>query len=81
MDNLLTIFESDLSEADKLAQSFDCITSMYIQHAEQEIELLRAFGDNDALIKEQIKTETMKHVRSIFNDCFIRSTGKKAWND
>ena len=81
MDDLLTMFNSDLSEVDKLAQSFSHITSLHIQHAEQEIELLRAIGDTDQLIKEQIKSETIKHVRNIFNDCFMRTTGKKAWND
>ena len=81
MDDFLVIFETDLSEAEKIARSFDHVTSFYIQHSEQEIELLRALGDKDQLIKEQIKMETMKHVRSIFNDCFKRSTGKKAWND
>ncbi len=81
MDDFLEIFEMDLSEAEKVSRSFDHITSFYIQHSEQEIELLRAIGDKENLIKEQIKMETMKHFRSIFNDCFKRSTGKKAWND
>ena len=81
MDDFLAIFETDLSEAEKIARSFDHVTSFYIQHSEQEIELLRAIGDKEKLIKEQIKMETMKHVRSIFNDCFKHSTGKKAWND
>ena len=81
MDDFLEIFEMDLSEAEKVSRSFDHITSFYIQHSEQEIELLRAISDKEYLIKEQIKMETMKHIRSIFNDCFKRSTGKKAWND
>ena len=81
MDDFLEIFEMDLSEAEKVSRSFDHITSFYIQHSEQEIELLRAISDKENLIKEQIKMETMKHIRSIFNDCFKRSTGKKAWND
>jgi len=81
MDGFLEIFEMDLSEAEKVSRSFDHITSFYIQHSEQEIELLRAISDKENLIKEQIKMETMKHIRSIFNDCFKRSTGKKAWND
>lgn len=81
MEDLLAIFNSNLSEVDKLAQSFYHITSLHIQHAEREIELFRAMGDTDQLIKEQIKSETIKHVRNIFNDCFIRTTGKKAWND
>lgn len=81
MDDFLGIFEMDLSEAEKIGRSFDHITSFYIQHSEQEIELLRAMSDKEKLIKEQIKMETIKHIRSIFNDCFKRSTGKKAWND
>lgn len=81
VDNFLTIFETDLSEAEKIRRSFDHVTNFYIQHSEQEIEMLRAIRDKENLIKEQIKMETMKHVRSIFNDCFRRSTGKKAWND
>ena len=81
MDDFLGIFEMDLSESDKIRRSFDHITSFYIQHSEQEIELLRAMSDKEKLIKEQIKMETIKHIRSIFNDCFKRSTGKKAWND
>ena len=81
VDDFLTIFETDLSEAEKIRRSFDHVTSFYIQHSEKEIEMLRAMRDKENLIKEQIKMETMKHVRSIFNDCFRRSTGKKAWND
>ena len=81
MENLLAIFNSNLSEMDKLAQSFNHITSLHIQHAEREIELFRAMGDTDKLIKEQIRSETNKHVRNIFNDCFMRTMGKKAWND
>ena len=81
MDDFLGVFEMDLNEADKIGRSFDHITSFYIQHSEQEIELLRAMSDKEKLIKEQIKMETIKHIRSIFNDCFKRSTGKKAWND
>ena len=81
MEEFLAIFETDQSEAEKIAKSFDHITSFYIQHSEQEIELLKAIGDKDQLVKTQIKTETIKHVRKIFNDCFKRSTGKEAWND
>ena len=81
MDDFLGVFEMDLNEADKIGRSFDHITSFYIQHSEQEIELLRAMSDKEKLIKELIKMETIKHIRSIFNDCFKRSTGKKAWND
>ena len=81
MQKYLSIFESESSEIDQLAQSFDHITRLYIQRSEQEIELFRAMGEKERLIKEQIKMETIKHVRNIFHDCFKRSTGKEAWNE
>jgi hypothetical protein len=81
VDDYLAIFETDLSDIEKISRAFDLVTSSYIQHSEQDIELIRAMSDKDALIKEQIKMETIKHIRSIFNDCYKRSTGKKAWND
>lgn len=81
MDDYLAIFETDLSDVEKISRAFDHVTSLYIQHSEKDIELLRAMSDKDTFIKEQIKMETIKHIRSIFNDCYKRSTGKKAWND
>ena len=81
VNEFLETFETELSEADKIARSFDHTTSLIIQHGEHEIELLRAMGDKEALVKEQIKTETVKHVRNIFNDCFTRTMCRKAWND
>jgi hypothetical protein len=81
VDDFINIFEMDLSEAEKIAHSFNHVTSIYIASSEQEIELLKAMRDKETLIKEQIKMETMKHVRSIFKDCYMRSTGKEAWND
>jgi len=81
MDELLDIFNSDLSEIDKLARSFDHITGIQITHAAGEIELLKAMGDQQGLVKEQIKMETLKHTRSVFQDCFWRATGRKAWDD
>jgi hypothetical protein len=81
VDDYLAIFKTDLSDVEKVSRSFDLLTSFYIQHSEQDIELLKAMSDKDALIKEQIKMETIKHIRNIFKDCYMRSTGKKAWND
>ena len=81
MDELLAIFNSDLSDTDKLARSFDHITGMQITHSEGEIELLKAMGDQERLVKEQIKMETLRHTRSVFQDCFWRATGRKAWDD
>ena len=70
MDDYLAIFETDLSDVEKISRAFDHVTSLYIQHSEKDIELLRAMSDKDTFIKEQIKMETIKHIRSIFNDCY-----------
>lgn len=42
VDEFLEIFDIDLTEANKIARSFDHVTSLYIQHGENEIELLGA---------------------------------------
>jgi len=37
--------------------------------------------DREKLVKEQIKMEMMKFVRSMFNDCYYRATGRRAWDE
>ena len=49
------IVGSDLPDIEKLKQTFSLITQSYLTHAEEEIELLKAMGDQENLIKEQIK--------------------------
>jgi len=81
-DNKLTeIVEADLPDIEKLAQAFGWITGSYIEHAEGEIELARATGDQEAVIREQIKMEMMKHARSIFQDVYRRVTRRSAWDE
>jgi predicted transcriptional regulator len=72
---------SDLPEVEKLAQAFGWITRRYVEHAQQEVELARAMADGESLVKEQIKLEMMKHVRSIFQDCYRLVTGRRAWDE
>jgi hypothetical protein len=74
------ILKSDLPDLEKLALAFDCITSFIVAHAEGEIELARAMHDRDQRIKVQIKMETMKHARSIFDHCYLRITGRRPWD-
>lgn len=81
-DNKLTeIIEADMPDIEKLAQAFGWITSRTVENAGHEIELARATGDQEAVIKGQIKMETMKHVRSIFQDCYQRVTRRRAWDE
>ena len=75
------IIQTDLPDIEKLAQTFVWITSRNIEHAEHEIELARAIGDQESVIRGQIKMETMKHVRSIFQDCYLRVTRRRAWDE
>jgi hypothetical protein len=81
MDQLDKIFRSNLTEIEKLAQAFDWVTGRHIEHGEHEIELLRAMQDQDMLVKEQIKLSTIKYTRSVFQDCYRRATGRRAWDE
>lgn len=54
---------------EQVTAKFQEITSTFILHAEQNIEMARAMGDRETIIKEQIKMETMKTAVSIFNHC------------
>lgn len=81
MEEFNEIIESDLPEIERLAQAFDWVTGRYIEHSQQEIELLRALQDKESLVKEQIKLEMMKHVRSMFHTCYKRVTGRRAWDE
>ena len=78
-EELDRILASDAPDLDKLARAFGCITAFTVGVAEREIDLYRAMHDRDAIVKTQIKMETMKHARSIFEHCYLRITGKRAW--
>lgn len=74
------ILESDLPEAEKLAQTFGMVTAYYVEVYEHQVDLFGAVQDRDALVKEQIKLELMKHARSIFADCYYRVAGRRPWH-
>ncbi len=68
-------------EIEKLAYAFGWITDRIVEHGMKDIELARALRDEDSLIKSQIKTEAIKHARSIFRNCHLLATGRKAWDE
>jgi hypothetical protein len=80
-NKLNAIIATDLPDNEKLAQAFGWITSSNIEHAMREIELARAVGDQEAVVKMQVKMETMKHDRGIFEECYWRVTGRRPWNE
>ncbi len=80
MEELRAIYQSERSEAEKLALAFDCITRRQQQHAWGEVELLRAAGDREGLVRAQIQLESVRHFRRIFASCYQGATGRRAWD-
>ncbi len=70
------VFSSSAPEIARLAAGFQLILEHELANAKHEMELLRALGDRDGLIKEQIKHNTIQHAASIFSDCYFRATGE-----
>jgi hypothetical protein len=75
------IVRSDRPDIVKLALSFDEIVGRIIANSERDIEVWRALHDQEAVIKEQIKMETLKHARTILQQCYQRVTGRRDWNE
>jgi hypothetical protein len=71
------IIAADLSEIDKLSKAFAFLISEQVKIARREVELHRAVGDKDALIKEQIKANTMEYALSVFGHCYFKTTVRK----
>jgi hypothetical protein len=81
MSDFDPIFNADLPDLEKLARAFQGITDIYLKDYQNEIELLKAVNDPEALVKEQIKLGMMKQAREIFQYCYFRVAGKKAWHE
>ncbi len=74
------IFDSDLSEADKIAKAFHFVINTIETHSNNEIELLKAMNDRETLVKEQIKLSSIQHAKGIFDMVYLRATGKRSWD-
>ena len=81
MKEYMEIFESDLSEADKIAKAFHHVIGTITTHSNNQIELLKAMNDRETLIKEQIKLSTIQHAKSIFDMAYQQATGKRSWDE
>ena len=75
------IFSSDLPDLDKVRLAFDRITGFMVSHSQNEVELAKAMQDREGVVKTQIKMSTMESARGIFDMCYRRATGRKAWDD
>jgi len=81
MNELDDIFDADTADIEKLKKAFRWITGRIVEEAQREIELARAMGDRETIVKQQIKMETMKSAWGIFQDCYLRATGRRAWDE
>jgi hypothetical protein len=81
MDKVNKIVNSDRPDIVKLVLSFDEIAGQIIANSRHEIEVRRALHDQEGVIREQIKMETLKHAHSILQDCYQMITGKRGWDE
>ncbi len=58
--------ESDLTDAAKIAAHFDKLTRHVANSFKRQLEVARAAGDQDEIIKQQIKLEVLKAARGMF---------------
>ncbi len=74
---LSKIADMDLPEMEKLIRLFDWTTRRIVEYAQQEIELARAMHDEEQIVKQKIKMATVKLVRGVFQDSYLRASGKR----
>lgn len=72
---------SERPELEKLVYAFGWITNRIIEQGSKDVELARALRDDESVVKHQIKTEVIRHARSIFQSCHLLATGRKAWDE
>lgn len=75
------IRDTEAPDSEKLALAFGDLTRFIIKDTERQVELARASRDKDEAVKQQIKLETLKHARRLFETCYRQITGKQAWNE
>lgn len=71
------IMRADMSEIEKLSQAYVFIISQHIEIAKREVEVFKALGDQEGIIKEQIKASTMAYTLDMFRHLHLRVTGRK----
>ncbi len=77
MDEFEKIIASDLPDLEKLAKAYQWTVKQYISASRFQLELLRAMEDREQLVKEQVKLGVMESAWEMFENCFLKVTGKK----
>ncbi|MBN1249995.1 MAG: hypothetical protein JXC32_20190 [Anaerolineae bacterium] len=76
-DELQRILDSDQDDMQRFVAAFDWLTRRIIEVAENEIELARAMRDQETVVKQQIKLQTLRTARDVFQTCYLRVTGAR----
>ena len=71
------IMTAELAEIDKLSRAYTLILSEHIAICEREIEVCKALGYRERMVKEQIKANTMAYTLEMFSHLHLRATGRK----
>jgi hypothetical protein len=71
------ILASDLPDLEKLTQAYRFVLKDQITIANREIELQKALGDQEKMIKEKIKKGAIEYSASIFAFCYLKVTGRQ----
>lgn len=66
-------------ELTALAGNFRRLSDGFLEQAEQSLELARAAGDADAIVREHIKIEVMRAARKMFKGSYRAVAGEGAW--
>ena len=77
---MVAILASDATEIDKLARVYKMIVEKQLEYTRGAVELARATGDREAVVKEQIKMGMLKNAIEIFAYAYLRVTGKRVNN-
>jgi hypothetical protein len=75
--------ESDTS-AERVAAQFDQLTRHVAQGFKRQLEIARATGDKDGVIREQIKLEVLKAARGMFSGSYLMALKRRPqgdWNE
>ncbi len=71
------IFERPVPDLEKLLTAFAFFTRQVVQEADREIQLAQALGDQQGMVRVQIKKETIKHAQSFLESGYLRITGRR----
>lgn len=81
MEPYHAIFKEEIPVEEKIVKAYHFILDFYLEDGKKEIDLARAMGDLDRVVKTQIKLDTMRHASTWLADAVYHATGKVVRND